>query len=65
MNMHSTKEIILRFPLLKSLRHEKNDNESKELFKSRKEKELYYRHVIENEWRQEYFLIYNSYILET
>ena len=62
--MFSKKEIILNFPLLKSLIQKKNSTQENEKFKSMKEKELYQKHVVENEWHQEYYLIYNSYVLE-
>jgi len=62
--MRSKEEIILSFPLLKSLRQKKSYKQADEKFKNLKEKELYQKHVIENEWQQEYYLIYNSYVLE-
>ena len=62
--MRSKKEIILSFPLLKSLRQKKSYKQEDEKLKSMEEKELYQKHVVENEWRQEYYLIYNSYVLE-
>ena len=58
------KEIILNFPLIKSLRQKKSYMQENEKFKSMKEKELYQKHIVENEWHQEYYLIYNSYVLE-
>ena len=64
--MLSKKEIILNFPLLKYLRQSKNHNQKNENERLEKltEKELYVKHVTENEWHQEYYLIYNSYVLE-
>ena len=62
--MHSKKEIILNFPLLKSLRQNKNLVQENKKLKSIEEKELYLKYINENEWNQEYYLIYNSYVLD-
>ena len=62
--MLSKKEIILNFPLLTYLRQKKSHEQESEKLKHLKEKELYVKHVTENEWHQEYYLIYNSYVLD-
>jgi hypothetical protein len=62
--MHSKKEIILHFPLIKYLKQGKSREKENDKIKNLKEKELYVKHVTENEWHQEYYLIYNSYILD-
>jgi len=67
--MYNKKEIILNFPLRKP--HHKSETDKYEGYKNdaavkEKLKRFYilaekYRN---NEWHQEYFLIYNSYVIE-
>lgn len=66
-NLNSDHEVILNFPLERDRRkskrlnlknRERNDNENLERFYN------YAENNKNEEWHQEYFLIYNSYVLE-
>ncbi|HSP87844.1 MAG TPA: hypothetical protein VLN45_06905 [Ignavibacteriaceae bacterium] len=66
--MYNRKEIIFNFPLNKEKKINLPEDDSIDLdqeYKTILNRSFNFKEMIkENEWHQEYFLIYNSYVIE-